>query len=295
MDQLVGIRVFCAVVELKSFIAAAERLDMSATMVSKHVKQLERRLTTRLLNRTSRHLSLTEAGSAYFEHSRRMLEDLDGVEGLVSKAAVIPRGVLRLTGPVWLGTPSFASLLADYRRQYPEVRLEVELSGRMVNLVDEGFDLALRVSGNLGQSLIARPIAPVRFQLVASPLYLDRAGRPRKAAQLVDHATMSYTLSTFSNALVVQGPHGVESIKITPILQSNSETLLHHAALTGMGLVWLPQLMIRDDVLSGRLEVLLPDYDLGNADLCGVYQSRSYLSSKVRTFLDFVSSDPRMK
>jgi DNA-binding transcriptional LysR family regulator len=165
----------------------------------------------------------------------------------------------------------------------------------MVNLVDEGFDLALRVSGNLGQSLIARPIAPVRFQLVASPLYLDRAGRPRKAAQLVDHATMSYTLSTFSNALVVQGPHGVESIKITPILQSNSETLLHHAALTGMGLVWLPQLMIRDDVLSGRLEVLLPDYDLGNADLCGVYQSRSYLSSKVRTFLDFVSSDPRMK
>jgi DNA-binding transcriptional LysR family regulator len=98
MDQLVGIRVFCTVVELKSFIAAAERLDMSATMVSKHVKQLERRLTTRLLNRTSRHLSLTEAGSAYFEHSRRMLEDLDGVEGLVSKAAVIPRGVLRLTG-----------------------------------------------------------------------------------------------------------------------------------------------------------------------------------------------------
>ncbi len=295
MDQLVGIKVFCTVVELKSFTAAAERLDISPTMTSKHVMQLERRLGTRLLNRTSRHLSLTEAGSAYFEHSRRMLEDLEGVEALVSNAAVIPRGLLRLTGPVWLGTPAFVSLLADYRSRYPEVRLEVDLSGRMVNLVDEGFDLALRVSANLSPSLIARPIAAVRFQLVASPDYLKRAGRPRSAAQLSEFATMSYTLSAFTNTLHVHGPQGAETIKITPILQSNSETLLHHAALAGMGLVFLPQLMIRDDVLSGRLEVLLPDYELGNAELCGVYQSRSYLSSKVRTFLAFVSADSRMK
>jgi DNA-binding transcriptional LysR family regulator len=295
VDQLVGIKVFCTVVELKSFTAAAERLDISPTMTSKHVMQLERRLGTRLLNRTSRHLSLTEAGSAYFEHSRRMLEDLEGVEALVSNAAVIPRGVLRMTGPVWLGTPAFVSLLADYRSLYPEVRLEVDLSGRMVNLVDEGFDLALRVSANLSPSLIARPIAPVRFQLVASPDYLKRAGRPRIAAQLSEFATMSYTLAAFTNTLHVRGPNGAETIKITPILQSNSETLLHHAALAGMGLVFLPQLMIRDDVFSGRLEVLLPDYELGTAELCGVYQSRSYLSSKVRTFLDFVSADARMK
>jgi len=295
VDQLFGIRVFCTVVELKSFTAAAERLDISTTMASKHLMQLERRLGTRLLNRTSRHLSMTEAGSAYFEHSRGMLDDLEGVEALVSNAAVIPRGLLRMSGPVWLGTPAFVSVLADYQRQYPEVRLEVDLSGRMVNLVDEGFDLALRVSANLGQSLIARSIAPVRFQLVASPGYLNVAGRPRSAAQLSEYATMSYTLSTFANTLLVHGPQGPETIKITPILQSNSETLLHHAALAGMGLVFLPQLMIRDDVSSGRLEVLLPDYQLNNAELCGVYQSRSYLSSKVRTFLDYVSADSRMK
>jgi DNA-binding transcriptional LysR family regulator len=203
--------------------------------------------------------------------------------------------VLKLTAPVWLGTPAFASLLADYQSKYPEVRLDVDLSGRMVNLVEEGFDLALRVSANLGQSLIARPLAPVRFQLVASPDYLSRAGRPLVATQLSEHAVMTYSLATFAHGVTVQGPRGAETIKVAPILQSNSETLLHHAALAGMGLVFLPQLMIRDDVANGRLEVLLSDYQLGNATLCGVYQSRSYLSSKVRTFLDFVSVDTRMK
>jgi DNA-binding transcriptional LysR family regulator len=296
VDQLFGIKVFCTVVELKSFTAAAQRLDISPTMTSKHVAHVERRLGTRLLNRTSRHLSLTEAGRAYFEHARRMLEDLEGVEAVVSNAAVTPRGVLRMSAPVWLGTPAFVSLLADYQKKYPEVRLDVDLSGRMVNLVEEGFDLALRVSANLGQSLIARPIAPVQFQLVASPDYLKRTGRPLVATQLSEHAMMTYSLSTFANGLlVVQGPRGAETIKVVAVLQSNSETLLHQAALTGMGLVFLPQLMIRNDVTSGRLEVLLPDYQIGSAALCGVYQSRSYLSSKVRTFLDFVSADARMK
>lgn len=294
MDQLFGIKVFCTVVELKSFTAAAERLDISATMTSKHVMQLEKRLGTRLLNRTSRHLSLTEAGNAYFEHSRRMLEDLEGVEAVVSNAAVVPRGVLKMSVPVWLGTPDFVSVLADYRSQFPEVRLDVDLSGRIVNLVDEGFDLALRVSASLGQSLIVRPIGKVRFHLVASPDYLAKAGRPLQAAQLPRHALMSYSLSPIGNGLTVMGPQGAETIKMIPVMQSNSETLLHLAVLQGMGLAFLPQVMIRNDVLEGRLEIVLPDYHLGNTQLCGVYQSRSYLSSKVRTFLDFVSADPRM-
>jgi DNA-binding transcriptional LysR family regulator len=240
-------------------------------------------------------LSLTEAGSAYFEHARRMLDDLDSVEAVVSNAAVVPKGVLKMSGPVWLGTPAFVGLLADYQLQYPEVRLDVDLSGRLVNLVEEGFDLALRVSATLGQALIARPIAPVRFQLVGSPSYLNKAGRPQRAAQLSEHATMSYSLSPTAQGLQVHGPHGVETIKTSPILQSNSETLLHLAALHGMGLVFLPQVMVREDVRNGRLETLLADHQLANLQLCGVYQSRSYLSSKVRTFLDFVSADPRMK
>jgi DNA-binding transcriptional LysR family regulator len=295
VDQLVGIRVFCTVVELKSFTAAAERLDISPTMTSKHVMQLERRLGTRLLNRTSRHLSLTEAGTAYFAHTRRMLEELEGVEAGVSNAAIIPRGVLKISGPVWLGTPAFVSVLADYQARYPEVRLDMDLSGRMVNLVDEGFDLALRVSASLAQSLIVRPIAPVLFHLVGSPEYLSKAGRPTEAVQLAAHATLFYSLANISNGLQLQGPNGAELIKMVPTLQSNSETLLHLAALKGMGLVFLPQLMVRDDIIDGRLEVVLPDYNLGNAQLCGVYQNRSYLSSKVRTFLDFISSDPRMR
>ena len=295
MDRLFGIRVFCTVVELKSFAAAADRLDISATMTSKHVIGLERRLGTRLLNRTSRHLSLTEAGSAYFEHARRMLEDLEGIEAVVSNAAVIPQGLLRVTGPVWLGTPAFVSVLADYRSRYPEVRLDVDLSGRIVNLVEEGFDLALRVSATLAQSLIARAVGPVQFQLVASPEYLSKAGRPLQLADLAEHAILSYSLSAIANGLQVRGPQGPETVKVVPTLQSNSETLLHLAALQGMGLVFLPQLMTRVDIEKKRLEVVLPDYHLGNAQLCGVYQSRSYLSSKVRTFLDFICADVRMK
>jgi DNA-binding transcriptional LysR family regulator len=157
MDTLVSLKVFCLVVELKSFSSAARRLGISTAMASKHVMHLERRLNTRLLNRTSRSLSLTESGALYFDHSRRTLNDLEDVEAAVTKATVVPRGILRISAPVWLANPSFVGVLADYQARYPDVQLDIDLSGRIVNLVEEGFDLALRVARTLGDSLIARP------------------------------------------------------------------------------------------------------------------------------------------
>ncbi len=148
MDSLVSMRVFCLVSELKSFAAAAERLRISPAMASKHVMQLEKRLGTRLLNRTSRRVSLSESGTLYFEQARQMLDSLDEVEAAVSRATVVPRGTLRLTVPVWMANPMFARILADYQAQYPEVRLDVDLSGRLANLGEEGFDLALRATGS---------------------------------------------------------------------------------------------------------------------------------------------------
>ncbi|MBR0702733.1 LysR family transcriptional regulator [Bradyrhizobium diazoefficiens] len=294
MDSLVSMRVFCLVAELKSFATAAQRLRISPAMASKHVMQLEKRLGTRLLNRTSRRVSLSESGALYFEQARQMLDSLDEVEAAVSNATVVPRGTLRLTAPVWMANTIFAGVLADYQARYPEVRLDVDLSGRMVNLVEEGFDLALRATGAPDEALIARPITKVAFHMVGAPAYLDRAGRPTKLADLAGQALLHYALypgESFSFA----GEHGTETVKLNPVLRSGNETLLHMAALEGMGLAFLPKWLVAEDIAAGRLEHVMPGQVIFEGKLFAVYPSRKYLSAKVRTFIDFVVADQRMK
>jgi DNA-binding transcriptional LysR family regulator len=294
MDTLVSIRVFCLVAEMKSFAAAAGRLGISPAMASKHVMQLERRLSTRLLNRTSRRVSLSETGALYFEEARQMLESLDEIEAVVSKATVVPRGMLKLSGPVWLANPAFVSLLADYRCRHPEVQLDFDLSGRMVNLVEEGFDLALRMTGSLDEGLIARPVAKVAFQMVAATAYLDRHGRPQTLTELHGHALLKYALIP-GNAFPFKGPQGEETVAFDVVLQSENETLLHLAAVEGMGITFLPKSLIAADIEKKRLELLLPGVLTFEGQLFAVYPSRKYLSAKVRTFIDFIAADPRLK
>ncbi|QOG16535.1 MULTISPECIES: LysR family transcriptional regulator [Bradyrhizobium] len=294
MDTLVSMRVFCLVAELKSFVTAAQRLRISPAMASKHVMQLEKRLGTRLLNRTSRRVSLSESGALYFEQARQMLDSLDEVEAAVSNATVVPHGTLRLTAPVWMANAIFASVLADYQARYPEVRLDVDLSGRLVNLVEEGFDLALRATGAPDEALIARPITNVPFYMVAAPAFLKRAGRPVTFADLSGAPVLHYALypgESFSFA----GEHGPETIKFNPVLRSGNETLLHMAALEGMGLAFLPKWLVAEDIAAGRLEHVMPGHIMFVGKLFAVYPSRKYLSAKVRTFIDFVAADKRMK
>lgn len=294
MDSLVSMRVFCLVAELKSFATAAQRLRISPAMASKHVMQLEKRLGTRLLNRTSRRVSLSESGALYFEQARQMLDSLDEVEAAVSHATVVPRGTLRLTAPVWMANTIFVGVLADYQARYPEVRLDVDLSGRLVNLVEEGFDLALRATGAPDEALIARPITKVPFYMVAARAYLDRAGRPVKPADLAGQALLHYALypgESFSFA----GEHGIETVKLNPVLRSGNETLLHMAALEGMGLAFLPKWLVAEDIAAGRLEHVMSGQVLFEGKLFAVYPSRKYLSAKVRTFIDFVAADKRMR
>ncbi|MCP3370132.1 LysR family transcriptional regulator [Bradyrhizobium cajani] len=294
MDSLVSMRVFCLVAELKSFAAAAQRLRISPAMASKHVMQLEKRLGTRLLNRTSRRVSLSESGTLYFEQARQMLDSLDEVEAAVSKATVVPRGTLRLTAPVWMANSIFAGVLADYQARYPEVRLDVDLSGRLVNLVEEGFDLALRATGAPDEALIARSITNVPFYLVAAPAFLKRAGRPATFADLAGQALLHYALYP-GESFSFQGEHGPETVKLNPVLRSGNETLLHMAALEGMGLAFLPKWLVAEDIAAGRLEHLMPEQVILEGKLFAVYPSRKYLSAKVRTFIDFIAADPRMK
>ena len=294
MDSLVSMRVFCLVAELKSFAAAAERLRISPAMASKHVMQLEKRLGTRLLNRTSRRVSLSESGTLYFDQARQMLDSLDEVEAAVSKATVVPRGTLRLTAPVWMANAMFAGVLADYQARYPEVCLDVDLSGRLVNLVEEGFDLALRATGAPDEALIARPITKVAFYMVAAPAYLDRVGHPTKLADLAGRAFLHYALYP-GESLSLNRNGTVETVKLKPVLRSGNETLLHLAALEGMGLAFLPKWLVTEDIAAGRLVLILPDDITFEGRLFAVYPSRKYLSAKVRTFIDFVAADKRMR
>jgi DNA-binding transcriptional LysR family regulator len=296
MDTLTSLRVFCMVAELKSFTAAAERLGLSPAMASKHVMHLENRLGTRLLNRTSRHVSVTETGMLYFSQARQTLDGLDEVEAAVSNVTVTPRGTLKLSAPVWIANTLVARMFAEYHQRYPEVCLDMDFSGRIVNLVDEGFDLALRATApeRLDPGLIARPLTKIVFHAVGSPAYLVRTGRPAKLTDLNGHSLLLYSGVNSNGSLAFDGPEGRETVKFRTVMQSENETMLHLAALEGMGLVFLPALMIQPDIAEGRLEMVLPDTLNFSATLYAVYPSRKYLSAKVRTFIDFLSSRPHL-
>lgn len=291
MDTLTSLRVFCTVADLKSFTAAADRLGISPAMASKHVMQLESRLGTRLLNRTSRRVSLTESGALYFNQTKQMLEGLDEVEAAVGNVTVAPRGTLKLSAPVWAASTCFVDILAEYNQRYPDVCLDVDLSGRIVNLVDEGFDLALRATSRerLDPGLVARPLTEIEFRLMASPEYLERTGRPKGITDLNGHALLRFSGINLGDSLSLEGPDGRHRVTFRTVMLSENETILQLAALRGMGLVFLPKWMVEPDIEAGRLEMVLPD-GLGFTNtLHAVYPSRKYLSAKVRTFIDFMT------
>lgn len=285
---------FCAVAEHKSFTSASARLGLSPAMASKHLQHLERRVGARLLNRTSRHVSLTEAGQLYFLQVRPMLEGIDEVEAAVSQVTLEPRGTLKLSVPVWAANVLLARAWAAYHRRYPDVSFDVDLSGRIANLVDEGFDLVLRAltSTRLDPGLVARPLMDVAFQLVGSPGYLEQAGRPSTLRELRGHSLLMYSGMHPGGSLTLKGPNGEEVVQFHAVMRSDNETMLHMAALEGMGLVFLPACMTHADIARGALEFVLPEHVTFKTTLHAVYPSRKFLSAKVRTFIDFFASWP---
>ena len=295
MDTLTSLRVFCTVAELKSFTAAADRLGISPAMASKHVMNLENRLGTRLLNRTSRRVSLTESGALYSNQSRQMLDDLEEVEAAISNTALAPRGILKLSAPVWTASSYFVDMLTEYNRRYPDVCLDIDLSGRIVNLVDEGFDLAMRAMTHdrLDPGLVARPITEIEFRLMASPNYLNQAGRPQRVAELDGHAMLRYSGIKVSDSMFLEGSDDQHKVRFRTVMQSDNETILHLGAVSGMGLVFLPKWMVEPDIEAGRLEMVLPETVGFVNTLHAVYPSRKYLSAKVRTFVDFMTAKSR--
>lgn len=290
MDTLTSMKVLLQVVESGSFVAAAERLNLSTAMTSKHVMHLERNLGARLLNRTSRHLSLTEAGRVYYEQCREMLDKLEMVEAAVRQSAVVARGVLKISAPVWFANPLFTKALAKYRSRYPDVLLDINLNDRLVDLVEEGFDLALRVTPEEPvSSLLTRRICPIQLMLVGSADYLQRNGYPKTPNELSKHLSISYYYSQFADEILFEGSNGRETVKLPVSIRSNNTTMLYQATLAGMGLAVLPKWLIEDDLTSQRLEVLKLDYTLAISYLYAVYTNQRYLSPKIRTFVDFLA------
>ncbi len=305
MDTLVSMRTFRSVAELGSFVAASERLNLSPAMTSKHVMHLEAKLSVRLLNRTSRKVSLTEAGSAYLVQLVQTLDALDEAEASISQSATTPKGTLRLSAPVWAASQVFAEVLAGYCEQHPDVDLEIDLSGRFVDVVDEAYDLVLRVSDSPGDQFITRRVARVDFYLVAAPSYIAQHPPVEDVADLAKHSLLWYQglpkdLSSLNNwrarlnstSTPVDSKKPRQSMPVAPKLISANESLLREAALQAMGIAALPHWMINEDITQGRLQ---PIVDAGfTVNLQAIYPSRKYLSSKVRTFLDYLVKDGRL-
>lgn len=288
MDTLLSLRVLHLVAELRSFVAAAERLGLSPAMVSKHVQHVETRIGARVLNRTSRRVSLTEAGAIYLARVRAVLEGLDETEAQIAQTAVVPRGRLRVSVPVWMANPAFTRVVAAYRIRYPEVTLDLDLSSRMVNLVEEGVDVALRATMNLEPGLVARKIREVYFQLVAAPAFLERVGRPMGLPDLNGAPFLAYTPVARDGRITWGQGSSVLTLQFAPVLLSDNETLLMLAAREGMGFAILPHWLVADDLAAGQLEHVLPDLVHATGPLYAVYPERSYLPAKVRSFLDFI-------
>lgn len=288
MDRLLSIRVFAAVAEAKSFAAAADRLGLSTAMTSKHVQHLEAQVGARLLNRTSRNVSLTEAGAIYLDTVRVLIEGLDEAEARISQTSIKPSGTLKLSVPVWMATPRFAKLVAAFQSQSPDVLLELDLSARMVNLVEDGFDLAIRVALSLEPGLIARKLGNIHFRMVAAPSFLEKHGRPASLADLNGAPFLAYTQVARDGKVKFPSPGGPTEINFKPVMLSGNESLLMFAAREGMGFSFMPHWLVDEELAAGRLEHVLPDLANPTVALHAVYPDRSYLPAKVRSFLDFL-------
>lgn len=288
MDTLSSMKVFVAVVEAGSFAGAADRLEMSRAMASKHVLSLEDHLGTRLLNRTTRRLSLTESGAVFHERSLQILADISEAEQVAGNMAAEPRGVLKLTMPLAYGLHRLGPLVARYTSIYTQVRLDISLSDRKVDLVEEGFDLAIRIGLLPESGLIARKLGGERSILCASPSYLKRCGTPKTPEDLADHACLGYSLTGGGDEWRLEGPDGIVSVRSAGPVKADNGDILRLVALSGTGVIFQPLFIVSDDIEAGRLVQVLPDFMSHELGIYAVYPSRKHLSAKVRTFVDFL-------
>ncbi|WP_029014587.1 LysR family transcriptional regulator [Niveispirillum irakense] len=292
MDRLEDLRLFTLVAEGRSFTRAADRLGLSKSAASRRIGELETRLGARLFNRTTRHISLTQVGEGFYQRVSQILDALEDAERSVASQHAAPRGVLKLAAPMSFGIKHLADAIGRFMELYPEVEIDMDLSDRFVDLVEEGYDMAVRIGRLKDSSLVARKLCPARVVICASPTYLSRHGTPQVPADLAGHSCLIYTNTQAPEQWVFRASPGSEetrSIRITGRLRANNGDALREAAIAGQGLVQLPTFIVGEDLSRGKLLPVLDDFALSQSAVHAVYPANRHLSPKVRAFVDFLA------
>lgn len=286
MNHLPDIAIFVAVVERGSFTSAADDLGISKSYASRRVRALEDHLGSRLMDRTTRRISLTEAGRAYYEQVAPHLEGLASAERAVAALQAEPRGTLRLAAPLSFGLRWLQPAVMDFMERWPELAVEVSFDDRTVDVVAEGFDLAIRGGRLLDSALVARKLAPITGVVVASPAYLAKHGRPEHPDELQHHRCLDYAVKTSMPQWWLEGPDGEHSARIEARLVADNGLALVEAARAGLGICYQPDFLVRDGVLAGELVPLFPGWRTWSGAFHAVYPHRRHLSPKVRLLVE---------
>ena len=288
MDKFQGMQLFTRVVDAGSFTGAAEGLGISRALASKLIQTLEDSLGVRLLNRTTRRVSLTDAGRNYYQRVSEILAQLAEAEAEAAELQVEPRGKMRVSAPISFSVLHLAPAFSEFQRRYPRVELELELSDRLVDLVDEGFDLAIRIGKLADSSLIARRIAPACLVMVASPEYLKRVGTPQEPADLGAHNFMIYTLATRRDEIVLEREGESRTTRIRGNLLVNNGDFIAAAAVEGHGISVLPTFIVADHLKRGELVPVLEAWSIPPIAIHAIYAQTRSLPAKTRALIDFL-------
>lgn len=297
MDLLRAMEVFVAVVEGGSHVSAAERLNTSATAVSRSLAALEDQLGARLMHRTTRTSSLTEAGRDFYSRAVLILSDVEAASAAAAGTAVVPGSQLRISAPLSFGVGELSRILPRFMQRYPQVKIDIDLGDRTVDLAAEGIDVALRIARQPATTnVVSRRLVAVPLVVCASPDYLARAGRPSRPADLEHHDTLNYSYLASGDSWPFRNAGGeVELVRIRPKAHANNGDILRDMACQGLGIILQPEFIVRDRLASGALVQLLEGWCLDGYSLYALYLSRRHLQANVRAFIDFMEEELRQR
>ena len=288
MQSLDDMAIFAAVVDAGGFSAASKSVGVSTPVISKRISALEAELGARLLNRTTRRLSLTEVGSVFYQHCIRVVAEARDAEAAVTFLHEVPRGLLRITAPIAFGSEQIARVLPGFMERYPEVQVEMDVSDRPVELAAEGYDVAIRLTSQPPPLLAARRLKGTRRVVCAAPGYWERYGRPQRPADLVSHNCIVYYPNPTFNEWHFESAGGAETISVNGRYRVNNTVAILEAAVSGLGVARLSSFTVERYIESGELEPVLLDYTAPGADIYALYLPNRYLSTKARAFIDYM-------
>jgi DNA-binding transcriptional LysR family regulator len=289
MDKVREMASFVAVVNAGSFVAAADHTGLSKAAVSRHVAELEARLGTRLLQRTTRRLSLTPEGQSFYARSKELLAAIDEAETELTDSRVEPSGLIRVNAPLTFGVLHLAPIWGRFATLYPKISFDVTLNDRVADLIEEGYDLAIRIASMPSSTLVSRKLASTRMVLCASPTFLEQYGTPKQPNDLRTLRAISYTYWSTQDEWHFTGPHGPVSVKVNACIHTNNGDTCRSAALDHQGIILQPDFLVGEDLQRGTLIELIPEYHAAELGVYAVYPTRKYLPLKLRRLIDFLA------